>query len=475
VHTVSDTPTLPILQDPSKRDFMKKTTGLSVAAALMALVPPGVREGAWAAGTDGLEKTDVTFGIIPLTDCAPIVIAHEKGFFKKYGLNSSVSKEASWANIRDKVSIGALDGAHMLAGMPIAATLGIGATPKPTITAFSMDLNGNGITVSNELYERMVAADPVAMKQRPTTAVALKKVIDADKAAGKEAMTFAMVFPVSTHNYELRYWLASAGINPDKDIRLIVIPPPQMVANLQSKNIVGYCVGEPWNQRAVELGIGHALVTDYEIWKNNPEKVFGVNLEWAEKYPNTHKATIKALLEAAMWADKPENRKEVVQIISAKSYVNAPPDVVDNSMTGTWRYNRVEAPQPMPDFNVFYRYAANYPWLSHAAWYITQMYRWGQFDRPVDIRKTAATIYRPDIYRTVAREMNVPCPTGDWKTEGMNKNPWTLKAATQPIPMGPDTFFDGMTYDPAKLMAYLKGFKVSNAKVDMAALARLNG
>jgi len=284
-----------------------------------------------------------------------------------------------------------------------------------------------------------------------------------------------MVFPVSTHTYELRYWLASAGINTDKDIRLIVIPPPQMVANLQSKNIVGYCVGEPWNQRAVELGIGHALVTDYEIWKNNPEKVFGVNLEWAEKYPNTHKATIKALLEAAMWADKPENRKEVVQIISAKSYVNAPPDVVDNSMTGTWRYNRVEAPQPMPDFNVFYRYAANYPWLSHAAWYITQMYRWGQFDRPVDIRKTAATIYRPDIYRTVAREMNVPCPTGDWKTEGMNKNPWTLKAATQPIPMGPDTFFDGMTYDPAKLMAYLKGFKVSNAKVDMAALARLNG
>ncbi len=190
------------LQDSSKREFMKKTTGLSVAAALMALVPPGVRQGAWAAGTDGLEKTDVTFGIIPLTDCAPIVIAHEKGFFRKYGLNSNVSKEASWANIRDKVMIGALDGAHMLAGMPIAATLGVGATPKHTITAFSMDLNGNGITVSNELYERMVEADPVAMKQRPTSAVALKKVIDADKKAGRPPMTFAMVFPVSTHNYE---------------------------------------------------------------------------------------------------------------------------------------------------------------------------------------------------------------------------------------------------------------------------------
>lgn len=463
-----------LLPDNNRRDFLKKAAGVSAAAALMNMVPAGVRSAAWAGGTDGLEKTDLTFGIIPLTDCAPIVVAHEKGFFKKYGLNTTISKEASWANIRDKVSVGALDGAHMLAGMPIAATLGIGATPKDTITAFSMDLNGNGITVSNELYERMVEADPEAMKTRPTTAVALKKVIDADKKAGKEPMTFAMVFPVSTHNYELRYWLASAGINPDKDMRLIVIPPPQMVANLQSKNIVGYCVGEPWNQRAVEMGIGHALVTDYEIWKNNPEKVFGVNLEWAEKNPNTHKAVIKGLIEACEWADKPENRKEVVQIISQKSYVNAPPDVVDNSMTGTWRYNKVETPQPMPDFNVFYRYAATFPWLSHAAWYITQMYRWGQLDTPLDIKKTAARIYRPDLYRAAAKELGIAYPTADWKTEGTNKAPWTLKQATAPIPMGPDTFFDGMTYDPKKLMAYLKGFKVSNATVDMAKLAKLN-
>ncbi len=457
-----------------RREFMKKSASLSAAAALMSMVTPGLRNTAWAGGTDGLEKTDLTFGIIPLTDCAPIVIAQEKGYFKKYGLKTAISKEASWANIRDKVSIGALDGAHMLAGMPIAATLGVGATPKDTITAFSMDLNGNGITVSNELYERMVEAGPTAMKTRPTTAAALKKVIEADKKAGREPMTLAMVFPVSTHNYELRYWLGSAGINPDKDIRLIVIPPPQMVANLQSKNIAGYCVGEPWNQRAVEMGIGHALVTDYEIWKNNPEKVFGVTLEWAEKNPNTHKAVIKALIEACEWSDRPENRKEVVQIISQKSYVNAPADVVDNSMTGTWRYNKVEAPQPMPDFNVFYRYAANFPWQSHAAWYITQMYRWGQLNMPLDIHKAAARIYRPDLYRIAAKEVGVPYPTVDWKTEGLNKNPWMLKQATAPIPMGPDTFFDGMTYDPKKLVAYLKGFRVSNATVDMKKLARLN-
>jgi nitrate/nitrite transport system substrate-binding protein len=457
-----------------KREFLKRSVGLSAAAALMSLVPPGIRSAAWAGGTDGLEKTSLNLGIIPLTDCAPIVVAYEKGFFKKHGLDVAVSKEASWANIRDKVSIGALDGAHMLAGMPIAATLGVGATKQQTVTAFSMDLNGNGITVSNELYERMVQADPEAMKHRPTTAIALKKVIDADKKAGKAPMTFAMVFPVSTHNYQLRYWMASAGINPDQDVRLIVIPPPQMVANLQSKNIVGYCVGEPWNQRAVEMGIGKSIVTSYEIWNNNPEKVFGVTQQWADKNPNTHKAAIKALIEASAWADLPQNRKEVVQIISAKSYVNAPTDVVDNSMTGTWRYAKEEGMVALPDFNVFHRYAANFPWRSHAAWFITQMYRWGQLDTPIDIRKTASSIYLPEIYRQAAKEIGVAAPTIDWKPEGANKGPWTLKQATAPTPMGPDQFFDGMKYDPNHLMSYIKGFKVANMTVDLNKLAHLN-
>src|SRR5690606_4829890 len=227
--------------DIRRRRFLAAATGTSLAC----LVDPGVRAGAWAAG-EKLEKTSLTFGIIPLTDCAPIVVAREKGFFAAQGLDVTVTKESSWANIRDKVALGALDGAHMLAGMPLAATLGIGATRTPTVTAFSMDLNGNGITVSNELYARMVEADPEAMNApRPTTARALKKVIEADKAAGRPPMTFAMVFPVSTHNYEIRYWMASAGIDPDRDIRLIVVPPPQMVANLSAGNIVGYCVGEP--------------------------------------------------------------------------------------------------------------------------------------------------------------------------------------------------------------------------------------
>lgn len=453
---------------------MKRSATLLGAGALMAMVDPAIRSGAWAAGSEGLEKTKLTFGIIPLTDCAPIVVAAEKGFFKKYGLDVTVSKEASWANIRDKVSIGALDGAHMLAGMPIAATLGVGATTKPTVTGFSMDLNGNAITVSNELYERMEQIDPEAMKQKPTSARALKKLIDADKAAGKPPMTFAMVFPVSTHNYEIRYWMASAGIDPDKDVRLIVIPPPQMVANLNAKNIVGYCVGEPWNERAVQMGIGRTIITNYEIWNNKLEKVFGVNQEWADKYPNTHKAAIKALIEASMWADKPENRLEVVKIISQKSYVNAPEDVVKMSMTGHFQYAKEQAPTAMPDFNVFHRYAANFPWQSQAAWYITQMLRWGQIESALDIRKTAAEVYRTDLYRAAAKEVGVAYPTVDFKSEGSHKGVWTLDKASKPIPMGPDAFFDGMAFDPDKLVAYLKGFKIHDMKVSLDALAKLN-
>ncbi len=458
----------------SRRRFLK-TGGLALGGgALLGGTPPWLRTGAWAGEGGGLEKSKLTLGFIPLTDCAPLVVAFEKSYFKKYGLDVTLSKEASWANIRDKVAIGELDGAHMLAGMPIAASLGVGALPKATITAFSLDLNGNAVTVSNELYERMAKADPEAMQERPLTARALKKVIDADKAASKEPMTFAVVFPVSTHNYQLRYWLGSAGINPDQDLRLIVIPPPQMVANLKAGNIAGYCVGEPWNERAVETGIGRVLITSYELWNNNPEKVFGVNLEWHEKNPRTHQALLMALLEATQWMDQPDNRMEVVKLISQKSYVNAPEDVVKMSMTGTFKYAPNEEPRPLPDFNVFYRYAANFPWQSHAAWFISQMYRWGQLEQPANILQAAASIYRPDLYRQAAKALNLPYPTVDVKPEGINAKPWTLTEATGPIAMGPDLFFDGGRFDPKKSSEYATSFVVKNLKVAPEALVKAN-
>ena len=422
----------------------------------------------WSTG-DGLEKSRLTLGFIPLTDCAPLAIAAEKGYFKQHGLDVTLAREASWANIRDKVALNALDGAQMLAPMPIAATLGSCVVKQPTITAFSLGLNGNAITVSNSLYDRLCQADPDAMSTSPVTAQALKKVIDENKRAGQPALTFAMVFPVSNHNYQLRYWMASAGIDPDRDVRLIVIPPSHMVANLESGKIDGYCVGEPWNTRAVRTGVGRILISGYEIWNNSPEKVLGIKQSWAEKHPNTHQALIMALLEASAWIDQPENREEVIQLLAGDRYINTSIDDIAPALTGRLSYSQNEEPTQLDDFSVFHRYAANFPWHSHAEWIITQMYRWGQIDQLTDIQALASRIYRPDIYREAARALGMPTPEIDHKAEGVNTGPWNLTAASQPISMGADQFFDNRQYDAADPLGYLKAFTVQHLAADAAA------
>jgi len=422
----------------------------------------------WSGG-DGLEKSRLTLGFIPLTDCAPLAIAAEKGFFKRHGLDVTLAREASWANIRDKVALNALDGAQMLAPMPIAATLGSCVVKQPTITAFSLGLNGNAITVSSSLYERMRQADPEAMATSPVTARALKKVIAETKRAGLPQLTFAMVFPVSNHNYQLRYWMASAGIDPDRDVRLIVIPPPYMAANLESGKIDGFCVGEPWNTRAVRMGIGRILISGYEIWNNSPEKVLGVKLSWAEKHPNTHRALIMALLEACAWVDQSENREEVIQLLASDRYINTPVEDIAPSLTGTMHYSQGDQPVQLDDFSVFHRYAANFPWRSHAEWIITQMYRWGQIDHLTDIQALAGRIYRPDIYREAANALGVPAPSIDHKPEGAHADSWKLSDATQPITMGPDQFFDAQHYDATDPIGYLKAFTVQHLAADTTA------
>jgi ABC-type nitrate/sulfonate/bicarbonate transport system substrate-binding protein len=419
-----------------------------------------LRASAWAGGGEGLEVSRLSLGIIPLTDCAPLVVALERGHFARYGLEVTLKREASWANIRDKVALGALDGAQMLATMPIAMSLGVGGFKHPMVTAYSMDLNGNAITASNALYARMLEADPEAMGETPLSARALKKVIESDTAAGRPPMTFAMVFPGSTHELELRYWMAAAGIDPDRDVRLVVVPPPQMVDHLLSGSIAGFCVGEPWNAQAVSLGAGRTLVTKYEIWNNSPEKVFAVTRDWAERHPNTHRAVLMALLEAAQWMDRPENRAEVVRLICQPQYVDAPLEVVQRSMVGGFQYANGEPQRPFPDFNVFYRYAATFPWLSHAEWFISQMVRWGLLSAEgLDIQSAAAEVYRPQLYREAAAALGVPYPTVDRKREGRHGSAWVLTEATAPLAMGPDRFVDGKLFDPAMLDEYLKSLQ----------------
>ncbi|MDP5253084.1 MULTISPECIES: CmpA/NrtA family ABC transporter substrate-binding protein [unclassified Vibrio] len=370
------------------------------------------------------EKEELTFGFIKLTDMAPIAIAYEKGYFEDEGLYVTIEAQANWKVLLDGVIDGRLDGAHMLAGQPIAATIGYG-TKADIITPFSMDLNGNGITVSNEVWQQMKANIPKMDDGRPVHPIkadALKPVVDQYNAEGKP-FKMGMVFPVSTHNYELRYWLAAGGIHPgyyaphrgdtsgqlDADALLSVTPPPQMPATLEAGTIFGYCVGEPWNQQAVFKGIGVPVVTDYEIWKNNPEKVFGITKQFAEKYPNTTIRLTRALIRAAKWLDDNDNanRPEAVKILSQSNYVGADYDVIANSMTGTFEYEKGDK-RAVPDFNVFFRHNATYPYYSDAIWYLTQMRRWGQISEPQSdewYKETAKKVYRPDIYIKAAQSL----------------------------------------------------------------------
>lgn len=420
------------------------------------------------------EKTDLKLGFIPLTDCCVLAVAKEKGFFEKYGLNVELTKEASWANIRDKVCVGALDGAQMLAGMPIATTLGLGFTRKPMLTAFSMNLNGNAITVSNNLYQRLLSINTDIAKNPKLTASTLKQAIDEDKSSGKQPLSFAMVYPFSNHNYELRYWMAAAGIDPDNDVLLRVIPPQYMVSNLEAGQIDGFCVGGPWNSYAVEQNTGKILITGYEIWNNSPEKVLGVTQEWADKYPDTHLCLIKALLESAAWIDKKDNRKEVVDILADGKYIGISKDVISTSMSGSFQYNSDVESISIPDFNVFHRYQANYPWCSHASWIMTQMYRWGQLEEAVNIKNVAEAVYRTDIYRLAAKQSGMQCPSLSYKTEGEHNSAWVLKQQEHSFNMGADQYIDGKLFNPESLLDYLSEFDVSNIKVDLKKLEKLN-
>ncbi|MGY8811096.1 MAG: CmpA/NrtA family ABC transporter substrate-binding protein [Pseudomonadales bacterium] len=452
------------------KQFTRKSLGACLSLAV-ALSVGSLLHLQSAQAVENLEKEELKFGFIKLTDMAPLAIAYEKGFFEDEGLYVSLEAQANWKVLLDRVIDGELDGAHMLAGQPLGATIGFG-TQADVITAFSMDLNGNGITVSNAVWEEMKKHIPMDADGRPVHPIkadALKPVIEQYKAAGKP-FKMGMVFPVSTHNYELRYWLAAGGINPgyyapakgdtsgqiDADALLSVTPPPQMPATLEAGTISGYCVGEPWNQQAVFKGIGVPVITDYEIWKNNPEKVFGVSQQWADENPNTHIAVVKALIRAAEWldADNNTNRGEAVKILSQSSYVGADAEVIANSMTGTFEYEKGDK-RSVPDFNVFFRYNATYPYYSDAIWYLTQMRRWGQIAEAqpdswyMDIAKK---VYRPDIYAVAANELieegKIPASAfPDFASESGFKPPQS-------------EFIDNVTYDGSKPDAYLQQFEI---------------
>ncbi|MDY7013764.1 MAG: CmpA/NrtA family ABC transporter substrate-binding protein [Cyanobacteriota bacterium] len=408
-----------------------------------------------------LEKTDLTLGIIPLTDCAPLVIGKEKGIYEKYGLNVEISKEASWATVRDGLLQGRLDASHALCGMPMLSELGPEKAPMRSL--MMLDRNGNGMTLSRQAWEAGIRPWYEYGSFDEFGAAYSKYIKGQDTPP-----TFAMVFPSSMHNYNTRYWLSAMGIDPEKDVKLIVIPPPQMVENMKAGTMDGYCVGEPWNQRAVFDNVGFTATVDRDVWQGHPEKVLGTMQAWIDENPNTARALVAATIEACQYCDVLDNRLEVVEIISGRPYVNAKVEYAKASMTGTYDYggfDEEDRVEPIPDFNLFnfmetdYMKSpdnANYPYASHGVWLLTQMIRWNQLpeikEYPADADELIAKIYPTEIYEDAAKAMDIEIPTESMKVEPA------------------EVFIDNREFDPSDPVGYLEGFEIRAGRPRIFAL-----
>jgi len=409
----------------TRRDILKLSG--SALGLLLAGLPKGWVGGAYAA--DGPETAKIRVGIIALTDCSSIVMAHELGLFKKYGIESTISKEASWAAIRDKMTLGENQATHMLYGMPYSSTMGLlGSPKKPIIIPFVLNRNGQAITLEKELLAKGVK-----------TPQALKPLVDEAKKAGTP-MTFAMTFPPGTHAMWIRYWLGSGGIHPDKDVTLITIPPPQMVANMKVGKMDGFCVGEPWNARAIADGIGFTAITTQQIWKDHPEKVLAFGEEFADKNPKTVKAILRAVVESSQYIDKMENRTNVAEIVSKPQYINTQKEIILGRMLGDYDYGDGRKEKD-PNYMTFYDRNTNFPWKSHGIWWLSQFRRWGMVKEAPDYKGIVNKVHRPDIFREVAKEMGIAAPKQDMKKE---------------------TLFDKIEFDPSKPEEYAKKFVINN-------------
>jgi nitrate/nitrite transport system substrate-binding protein len=409
----------------SRRKFLTR----SVTASLLAGLPMRWTGSVFA--SDAPEVAKMKFGMIALTDCSPIVIAHEKGLFKKYGIESTVAKGANWAAIRDSLSSGDIQGTHMLVGMPIASTMGLLGSPKKSmVIPWILNRNGQSITLKAG-WKGKVGADPAA----------IKPMADKAKKLG-EPLTFAMTFPPGTHAMWMRYYLAAGGIHPDKDVSLITIPPAQMISNMKIGKMDGYCVGEPWNGRAVADGIGFTSVNTQDIWKDHPEKVCAFLGEFADKNPKTIKAVLKALHEASVWLDDLNNRTEQAQIVSKATYINCPPEIILGRLKGEYDFGDGRK-KTDPNYMIFSQRNCNYPQYKYAVWFLSQYRRWGMVDGSVDYNGIAKKVMRPDIYEEAMKEIS-------YAHGGANT--------------GPETFFDGKTFDPSNPEEFAKSFAVHSLK-----------
>jgi len=384
-----------------RREFLHKS-GAVGAAALMALLPEAIRSGAWAAGSDAPEKTEVKIGFIPLTDCASIVMASVLGFDKKYGIKITPTKEASWASVRDKLINGDIDAAHVLYGLVYGVHMGVGGPKRDMSVLMTLNNNGQGLSLSKKIADK--------------GAVSLEALVALMKREPRD-YTFAQTFPTGTHAMWLYYWLASAGINPLKDVRSIVVPPPQMVANARIGNMDGFSVGEPWNHRGIVDGVSIHAASSQDVWKDHPEKVLGTTAEFSLKYPNTSRAMIMAVLEASRWIDASlSNRRKMAETIAATPYVNTSVDVIGERILGRYQNGLGKTWDDPNHMKFFNDGAVNFPYLSDGMWFLTQHRRWGLLKQDPDYPAVAKQINRIDLYTQAAAQLKVSVPKDPLRT-----------------------------------------------------------
>jgi NitT/TauT family transport system ATP-binding protein len=399
-------------------------------------------------------KPQIVAGFMPLLDSAVLVAAKEKGFADAEGLDLALVRETSWANIRDRMAVGHFQVAHVLAPMPIASNLGLTPLAVPTIAPMALGLGGNAVTVSNELWARMAEHGAAADFDPGRAGRALKAAVAVRAARSEPMLRFAVVHPYSGHNYELRYWLAACGIDPARDVDIVIVPPPLMADALAGGAIDGYCVGEPWNTAAALLRRGHIVTVKAAIWRSSPEKVLSAGAKWAQENPDALAALLRALCRSAQWCALSGNREELARILADKSYIARPAEWMLRGLsgeidTGGGDRRRVE------DFFVPFAKAATFPWKSHALWFYSQMVRWAQVAHTGENAKIARETYRPDLYRAALKPLGIALPVANAKVEGALQTATPVGSAGASLTLGPDGFFDGGRFDPDQLDAYI--------------------
>lgn len=399
-----------------------------------------------------MNNTALTVGFIPLLDCAALVVAAEKGFAAEEGIDLRLVRENSWASIRDRLLVGHFDAAHLLGPMTVASSLGIGHLTVPMIAPFALGFGGNAVTFSTPLAEEMRRRGVRPGDGPRAQGEALARVVAQRASASQPPLTFGMVYPFSCHNYELRYWLAAVGIDPDRDVRLVVVPPPLLVDTMLAGHLDGFCVGEPWNSVAVEAGVGSIAFGTTSIWRRSPEKVLGCRADWAERHPDELAALVRAVYRASVWCGDEHNHGELARLLAPAQWVGATADVLERALRGRLPLTRSSAPTRLAGFFSPFEAGATFPWVSHALWFYSQMVRWGQVAwSPANVAAVRRT-YRPDLYREALATLDVDAPDQDLRIEGGVAATDSRSSAA---------FFDDVVFDPSQLETYVASLPFS--------------